>query len=376
MSAAGTEALRERFHLPAGAYWLNHSVGCQPRGTAGVFEREALAPWRAEGEAWEHWLGCIQAFNTLVAQLIGSRAELICPQVNLSSALAKILPALPARADRPVLLLSREDWPSLGFVLQRFAAQRGLTMRYLPAGQDPADAATWAAALTDDVHLALLTHVQSTNGRRLPVADITGLCRARAVWSVVDVAQSAGVIPIDVGQWQADFVLGSCVKWLCGGPGAGWLAVDAAACAQCEPSDVGWFSHADPFEFRIEDFRYAEGAARFWGGTPSVWPCIVAAEGLRTLLEIGIDTVAAHNRRLTEALIAALPAGTLACPADSDRRGGTLVVDLGDNAAAAARLNAAGFACDFRRHGVRFSAHVYNTLTEVEHLAAAIAAGR
>jgi len=36
--------------------------------------------------------------------------------------------------------------------------------------------------------------------------------------SLVDVAQSAGVIPIDLRQWAADFVVDSCVKWLCGGP--------------------------------------------------------------------------------------------------------------------------------------------------------------
>ena len=36
--------------------------------------------------------------------------------------------------------------------------------------------------------------------------------------------------------------------------------------------DVGWFSHAQPFEFDIHNFEYAEGAARFSGGTPSIAP--------------------------------------------------------------------------------------------------------
>ena len=55
------------------------------------------------------------------------------------------------------------------------------------------------------------------------MAQLLPLLRERGALSIVDIAQSAGVIPIDLDAWAADFVIGSSVKWLCGGPGAGYL---------------------------------------------------------------------------------------------------------------------------------------------------------
>ena len=48
-----------------------------------------------------------------------------------------------------------------------------------------------------------------------------------------------------------DFIVGSCVKWLSGGPGAGFLWVGEDVIDRCQPQNVGWFSHEDPFEFDI-----------------------------------------------------------------------------------------------------------------------------
>ena len=358
---------RALFELPEELYFLSHSVGCLPANARKSLSETGLDPWATEGEAWTTWLLHVEGFSEAFGELLGCRPDNLCPQVNLSSALTKIIHSLPTRAERPCLLLSEDDFPSLGFVLKQ-AERCGYRTRFLPSGCDPGELSVWADALGTDVQLALVTHVQSNNGLQLPVQAIAELCSEREVFCVVDLAQSAGVIPIDLQKWRVDFAVGSCIKWLCGGPGAGFLYASDVMCERCEPVDVGWFSHEQPFEFDIHQFRYAPGAKRFWGGTPSVWPYLVAEPAVRTLLNIGIETIHRHNDRLVERIRRGFDAALLASPAERERRGGTVIVDFGDNAAACAGLRAKGVACDYRDRGVRVSPHIYNTVADVDRL--------
>ncbi|MGQ0835584.1 MAG: aminotransferase class V-fold PLP-dependent enzyme [Gammaproteobacteria bacterium] len=159
----------------------------------------------------------------------------------------------------------------------------------------------------DDVAAALVTHVHSNTGVRLPVREIAGLCRQRGIFCIVDVAQSAGVLEVSIPKTGADVVLGSCVKWLCGGPGAGFIWIDPRRLASLEPADVGWFSHANPFELDIHSFTYAPDARRFWGGTPSIAPFALAAESIALIAEIGAAQIQRHNRALARVFLDEIP---------------------------------------------------------------------
>jgi selenocysteine lyase/cysteine desulfurase len=192
--------------------------------------------------------------------------------------------------------------------------------------------------------------------------------------TVVDVAQSAGIVPIDAGAWDADFIVGSCVKFLCGGPGAGFLWVNDRVLHECQPTDVGWFSHDDPFEFDIHEFRYAESALRFWGGTPAVLPYAVAANSLETLIDIGIERIRAHSLELTQTIINSVPRKVLFTPARPASRGGTVVLDFGEQQSAAIHaLAEAGVHFDARRTGMRLSPHVYTSKEEIETVISCLA---
>jgi selenocysteine lyase/cysteine desulfurase len=216
--------------------------------------------------------------------------------------------------------------------------------------------------------------VHSNTSRQVPVSDICALARERAIMTVVDVAQSAGVVPIDADDWSADFVVGSCVKFLCGGPGAGFLWVNDRVLRDCQPSDVGWFSHADPFEFDIHQFRYADSALRFWGGTPPVLPYAVAANSLETMTNIGIERIRAHSLELTQAIIDSVPRKCLFTPARPANRGGTVALDFGERQPAAAdALAGAGVHFDIRRTGIRLSPHIYTTSDEIDSVIACLA---
>ena len=359
---------KKRFVPTDEIYLLNHSVGRPPVNTAEIWSDAFLAPWREQGEdVWPCWLSGISNFKEALARLFSGEAKDFCPQVNLSSALTKILQSLPMDTARNTIVYSEEDFPSIAFVLQQ--AQRvGYTLRAIAGGQDSTDAAHWGSSFDERTAIVLLTHVHSNTGRQVPVEAITRAAREQGIVSIVDIAQSAGCVPIDLRAWSADFVIGSCVKWLCGGPGAGFLWVTPEKQASSEPLDVGWFSHENPFEFDSNNFRYAQDADRFWGGTPSVQPFVVAANSIQTICDIGVENIRRHNLSLTQRLIGALPTGNLVTPVEPDHRGGTLVVRFEEDSLGAVtdRLEAHKVLFDVRPTGIRLSPHIYNDEAEID----------
>ena len=174
-----------------------------------------------------HWLAGIERFRASLARLLNSDSSQFCPQSNISSAVNKIIFSLERSEHKKVILVSEEDFPSVAYALQQ-SSVLGYQVRYIPRNLDLNNMQVWDEYLADDVALVLVTQVQSNNGAQLPVAEITAMANERSVLSLVDVAQSIGIIPIDIQAWRADFIVGSCVKWLSGGPGAGflWLSAD------------------------------------------------------------------------------------------------------------------------------------------------------
>jgi kynureninase len=365
---------RDEFHVPGpGPYLLTHSVGCLPKRSVDAVHSGFFRPWELlGGDAWDSWLAAVESFKDRLATLLGGDAADYCPQSNLSSGLAKLLPALPKSNGRVVLLAAEDSFPSLTFVLQR-ARQTGFELRMIVRSHDPADAANWSEALTADVAAVLVTHAHSNSGVVTPVAKIAAMCRQRGICCIVDVAQSAGILPLSVPDCGADIVLGSCVKWLCGGPGAGFMWINPALLQQLTPVDVGWFSHADPFEFDVHSFRFAADARRFWGGTPSIAPYAVAAHSLQVIADIGIAAIRARNIELMQVFRDALPApwrGRI----DLARIGGTICLNLGEalpDVVRVLRANAVRFDC--RGPTLRLSFHIYNTLEEAAFIGGCLA---
>ncbi|WP_077216800.1 hypothetical protein [Piscirickettsia litoralis] len=109
---------QNHFNLPQGIYLLNHSVGCLPKVSqhaAGEF----LQGWADSASlAWPDWLNTLNKFCEALATLLHSRPELFCPQVNLSSALTKIIYSLPKDSKKNTFVYSDLDFPSMQYIFQ------------------------------------------------------------------------------------------------------------------------------------------------------------------------------------------------------------------------------------------------------------------
>jgi selenocysteine lyase/cysteine desulfurase len=354
--------MREHFHVPD-TYFLTHSVGCLPKTTPEVLDTKYFKPWRETGgRAWDQWLDILDEFRTGIGMMLGVKKGNICPQTNVSSALTKILYSLPKREGRKTIVLSEQDFPTIGFVMER-AKTAGFEIRYVRG--DVTDVDNWAEAIDDHTALVHITHALSNTSHLLPVDEICELTRRAKAVSVVDVAQSIGVLQIKTNTWDPDFITGTCVKFVCGGPGACFMYASDDMLAMCAPLDVGWFSHENPFEMQIENFRFAPDAMKFIGGTPSPAPYACAANAISVWRECGIFEAQFRVQNILDQLAAVVPPGQLVSPTDPELRGGTLVIKPDNASRFTSSLDAAGIIYDGRTDGYRFSVQGYTSEHDV-----------
>ena len=160
---------------------------------------------------------------------------------------------------------------------------------------------------------------------------------------ILDCYQSAGIVPVDVTALGVDFAVGGSVKWLCGGPGNGWLYVRPGLAEGLEPTYTGWQAHERPFAFEPE-MEYATGAARFLTGTPNPAAHFAGTPGYDLIEEIGVERIRENSLRQTQLLIDLADAGGLRRvldPREPERRGGAVIVDVPEAAAVYAELRSA-----------------------------------
>ncbi len=351
--------MNQHFIIPQGGpYLLTHSIGPITVKGREYLEAHYLAPWADQGgHAWPYWLTLMDRFNGALAKLLGGREDEFSHQPNLSTGLSKYLLSLPRKNGPTKILMHANAFPSMGFVVTALKAEQ-FELVLIPEDKPPHDPQVWVDHLSDDIDIILITHAHSMTGVLSPVGEIARLAKSRGKRVLVDVAQSVGVIPIHIPNWEVDAIFGSCVKWLCGGPGAGWMWVKSDDLPRLNPISVGWFSHVNPFEFDIRNFEFSETAKKFWDGTPSVAPYAMALGGIETTLDLGVDNIRARNLELLQ----------IARPEfDFTQNGGTICYDAGervDDLDNALKKKRAYF--DRRGQTIRVSFHVANSQKDAQ----------
>jgi kynureninase len=201
--------------------------------------------------------------------------------------------------------------------------------------------------------------------------------KARAVGArvVLDVYQAAGTVPMNLERMGVDFAVGGSVKWLCGGPGAGYLYVRPDLAPALEPAVTGWAAHAAPFAFEPGPIKFAGAPRRFQTGTPNVPALFAARAGYQIVAEIGVERIREKSLRLTRRMIdhAERRGYRLNTPADDRERGGSVVIDVPDSASVAEELLRREVIIDHRPGaGIRMAPHFYNTEDEVDRAMATL----
>jgi kynureninase len=343
-------------------YLINHSLGAMPARAEGRLAEYARA-WRERGiRAWgEGWWELPLTVGDQVGRIVGAPPGTTVMHQNVAVAEAVIRSCFRARAGRNRVVYERGNFPSVRYLYQ---AQPDLEVVVCEDDDAIVD------AIDERTLLVPISHVLFKSGEIQDVAAIVRRAHEAGAHVILDAYQSAGIVPLDVTALDVDFAVGGSVKWLCGGPGNGWLYVRPDLAARLEPTLTGWQAHAAPFAFE-EEMRYAPGAARFLTGTPNVPALYAATAGYDLVEEIGVERIRANSLRQTELLIRLADAAGfgVASPREAERRGGTVTVHVDDFPAVHAELAARRILCDFRPDaGLRIGPHYYTSDAELEHV--------
>ena len=349
-------------------YLINHSLGAMP---AAAEERlaEFARTWRERGiRAWgEGWWELPLTVGDQIGRIIGAPPGSTVMHQNVAVAEAIVVSCFrPVDPGRNRVVYEEGNFPSVRYLYQ---AQPELEVVVVP------DDRAIVEAIDERTLLVPVTHVLFKTAEIQDVQAIVRRAHEVGAHVVLDAYQSVGIVPLDVSALAVDFVVGGSVKWLCGGPGNGWLYVRPDLAVGLEPTLVGWQAHARPFEFEPE-LEYAHGSARFLTGTPNVPALYAATAGYDLVEEIGVDRIRENSVRQTALLIELLGrAGfDVASPREPARRGGTVTVRTPEFAAVHKELSERGILCDFRPDaGLRLGPHYYNTDDELRHVVDQIA---
>ena len=207
------------------------------------------------------------------------------------------------------------DFPTVGYVWHSVPAAEVRTVRSWDGITLPTE--TVLQAIDSRVAVVLLSHVLFRSGVLLDVDEITRAAHDAGAMVVLDCYQSAGTILL-AHRARVDAAVGGSVKWLCGGPGAGWLYIRPDLQDSLVPRFAGWQADEDPFAFRPGPLQPAAGMWRFLSGTPNV-PALAAAEAAYGVIEeVGVEQIRRHSLWATQWLIDL--ADELEIPLRSERR--------------------------------------------------------
>jgi kynureninase len=343
-------------------YLINHSLAAMPRQAE---ERllEYARMWKERGiRSWgEGWWETPMTVGDQVGRIIGAPPGSTVMHQNVAVAEAIVLSCfVPFDARRNRVVYERDNFPSVRYLYQ---AQPELEVVVCDDDRRIVD------AIDERTLLVPISHVLFKTAEIQDVEPIVRRAHEVGALVILDCYQSAGIVPFDVTALDVDFAVGGSVKWLCGGPGNGWLYVRPDHAERLEPTYTGWQAHERPFGFE-EEMEYASGAARFLTGTPNVPAHYAATAGYDLIEEIGVERIRENSLRQTQLLIDLADAAgfEVRSPRDPVRRGGTVTVHVPEFPAVYRELMERQILCDFRPDaGIRLGPHYFNTDDELRH---------
>jgi len=232
--------------------------------------------------------------------------------------------------------------------------------------------AAYAKAMTARTKVITFTHLSSSVGDLFPAKELCALARERGVLSLVDGAQSFGLLDVNLADISPDFYTGSAHKWPCGARECGVLYINARAHKQIWPSVYSAYPGAVGISRTFEGFGQRDEATM-----------IAFREALEFQTTVGRAAIEQRSRSLANQLIAGLtklpdvkvwtsPNPSLNAAVVSFQAGSLNPQRLGQALYEKDKIGTAGRGAG-DRGGLRASPHFYNSPEEIDRLVGAVA---
>lgn len=351
-------------------YMISHSLGAMPRETYRGLQEYADV-WATRGvRAWaEGWWDMPITIGNDVARIIGADAGTVVMHQNVSICQSLILSCFDPSPARNKIVYEELNFPSVMYVYEEHARNGSYRIHKVKSDDGmTVPLERMLAAIDEETLLVPVSHVLFKSAALQDARAIIARAHEVGAYVVLDTYQSAGTVPFSAKELNVDFVTGGSVKWLCGGPGAGYLYVRPDLQQKLQPRTTGWMAHENPFSFE-PSMRYASNISRFLHGSPAIPALYAARGGYRIINEIGVPAIRDKSVRQTQRLIElAEEAGLrVTSPPNPENRGGTITVAIDHAGAVTKELIRREIIVDYRPGaGIRISPHFYTSDEELE----------
>jgi kynureninase len=327
--------------------------------------------WRPESDdsvGW--WTLPTYLGDEFIAPLLGAPEGTCILQPHVHWTVQCLLSAPEVRDRGSEIVLPDTAFPSVLHSVQQWDDLQSFEPTIVPStDENRVDREALLDAITDDTAMVAISHVGFSTGERLPNAllrRVADCARTHDALALIDGYHAAGSMPVDVTALGCDCYVGGLLKEGCGSSGNAFLYVRDGL--ELTPRLTGWFGDAAPFEFRQAPEPHPDVRRRFLGGTTAVAPLYHAVEGVRLLLDLGLDAVRQHSLRLSALAIERADAADLSLrsPRRPEARSAMILLEVPDAHKLTASLKEHNIYTDSRQNEVvRMAPFLWNTEAEI-----------
>lgn len=280
-------------HTPKGIYLANHSLG-RPLDATQDRISEYLSHWYEDlDDAWTPWLNTLDSYHEKVKSLLRlPDSGSVTLKTSAGQALRAILNCFPNQTLN--IVTSSLEFDSIDFILRTYEHHGLAKLNFIEPRQDgpvPLFHADDFIKALPQSNLLILSVVNFTTGQVFPDLDrVITEAQKQNCRVILDCYHSFGVI--DQLWPNADFAIGGSYKYVHGGPGSCWLAVNNNE--NLRSLDTGWFAKKELFGYARTAER-AEDHRAWWESTPPVIQAYQALAGLEYLEQFTIERLRATN---------------------------------------------------------------------------------
>ena len=346
---------RDEFDLPADTIYLDgNSLGALPKAVKSRVAEVVSQQWGSHLiRSWNdhQWIDLPTQVGEKIAPIIGAdKGQVICCD-SISVNLFKLLSsALSLNSERNVVLSTEDNFPTDLYMVQGLSELLGPDLCQLKLVSEQ----NIEQSLNDSVAVLLLTQVNFRTGKLLDMHKITQLAHEKGVLVIWDLAHSAGAIPVELDDCNADFAVGCGYKYLNGGPGSpAFLYVAKRHQAAVKQPLSGWMGHAKPFAFDAK-YQRANNINQYLCGTPSVIAMSALDAALDVWQDVDISKIREKSIALADVFIKLVQTHSclrdlhLCSTENSSQRGSQLAFSHTDAFAICQALIEKGVIADFR----------------------------
>ncbi|HLE24339.1 MAG TPA: aminotransferase class V-fold PLP-dependent enzyme [Thermodesulfobacteriota bacterium] len=368
------EIYRDEFPVTKSYIYLDHA-GVAP---VSLSVKRAVEKFLSEATKsgmfnYKQWMDRVEEIRKKCATFIGADPEEIAFVKNTSHGISMVAEGLDWK-EGDNLLICEKDFPSNIYPWLNLK-RKGIEIGVVPSQNGRILIEDIEGLIDSRTKLLTVSSVNFSSGFKIDLEVVGRLCKEKGILFFVDAIQSLGVIPMNVHEFEIDFLAADGHKWLLSPEGTGIFYCRKELALMVNPPLIGWKSIINESDYDHIDFRLKTNSLRFEEGSLNVMGIFALGAAIDLLIKVGIDRIQARVIELGDLIIreAEKRDFLVRTPKNKEERGGIIsIIGDFDPINVKDRLKEEGILVNVRGGAIRISPHFYNTEYEVLRLFDAI----